>query len=71
MKILHKAPALSFYMIHTGFLTFKRRIMEELSSTSGVNLDDVVDDDTLHSYYRSGESPAFVAAAIWGGSFED
>lgn len=70
MKMLHRTSALSFYMIHTGFLNFKTRIAEELSATSGVNLDDVVDDDTLHVLYRNGESPDFVAASI-GCGYED
>lgn len=70
MKLLHKTSAISFYMIHSGFHAFKSRISEELSSTCGINLEDVMDDDDLYSFYRNGDSADFVAAAI-GGSMED
>lgn len=70
MKLLHKTSAISFYMIHSGFLTFKNRISEELSSTCGINLEDVVNDDDLYSFYRNGDSAEYVAAAI-GGCMDD
>lgn len=71
MKLLHKTSAISFYRIHTGFQAFKNRIREELSSrTSGVNLDDVLNDDDLYSFYRNGDSADFVAASL-GGSMDD
>ncbi len=66
MKLLHKTSTLSFYLIHTGFQTFKSRLREILNATSGVNLEDVLDDDRLSVYYRNGDSPEFVAAAIIG-----
>ena len=71
MKIIHKTSAISFYMIHSGFSSFKNRIREELSATSGINLDDVLDEQSLYNYYRSGETPDFVAASICGCSFDE
>lgn len=71
MKLLRKTSAISFYKIHTGFQAFKNRIREELNSTSsGVNLDDVLNDDDLYSFYRNGESADFVAASL-GGCIDD
>ena len=64
MKLFHKTSALSFYMIHSGFKAFKVRVKEELDSMGGGNLDDFIDDDSLHAYYRNGDSPAYVAAAL-------
>lgn len=66
MKLLHKTSAISFYLIHTGFQSFKSRLREILSTTSNATLEDYVDDDTLCAYYRNGDSPEFVAAAIIG-----
>ncbi|MCQ2096923.1 MAG: hypothetical protein MJY87_03145 [Fibrobacter sp.] len=71
MKLLHKTSALSFYMIHTGFMAFKARIREILNATSDTNLEDMVDDDALHAFYRSGESPEFVAATLCDWSYQD
>lgn len=71
MKLFHKTSALSFYMIHTGFMNFKARIKEELNATSGENLDDILDDDALQVFYRNGESPDFVAASIRSSYCED
>ncbi|MBO7413595.1 MAG: hypothetical protein J6U20_08040 [Fibrobacter sp.] len=71
MNLLHKTSAISFYKIHSGFVAFKRRIREELGATaSEVNLEDVMNDDDLYSFYRNGDSPDFVAATI-GGSMVD
>lgn len=65
MKLLHKTPkAALYYLFHPGFQTFKERIKDELTSTSGINLDDVVDDSNLYAYYQQGESADFVAACI-------
>ena len=67
MKLLHKTSSIPFYMIHSGFVAFKRRIREELgTTTSEINLDDVLNDDDLYSYYRTGDSPDYVVAAIAG-----
>lgn len=66
MKLLHKTSTISFYLIHTGFQTFKNRIREILNLTSKVNLEDVIDDTSLGVYYRNGDSPEFVAASIIG-----
>ena len=41
MKLFHKTSALSFYMIHSGFLAFKTRVKEELDAAGGGNLDDL------------------------------
>ena len=70
MNLLHKTSAISFYKIHSGFIAFKNRIREVLGATSEINLDDVMNDDDLYSFYRNGESADFVAAAI-GGSIAD
>lgn len=70
MNLLHKTSAISFYKIHSGFVAFKSRIREVLGATSEINLDDVMNDDDLYSFYRNGESADFVAAAI-GGSVAD
>ncbi|MCQ2090059.1 MAG: hypothetical protein MJY93_07405 [Fibrobacter sp.] len=48
----------------SGFQLFKTRVREVLDATSGVNLEDFLDDDNLHAYYRSGYSAEFVAAAL-------
>lgn len=70
MKLLHKTSTLSFYRIHTGFLTFKNRIKEILNATSKINLEDLIDDDSLCAFYRNGDSADFVAATIIGPSFD-
>lgn len=64
MKLLHKTSVLSYYLLRSGFQLFKSRVKEELSATSGANLDDIIDDDDLHTYYRNGDSPEFVAATV-------
>ncbi|MBR4558154.1 MAG: hypothetical protein IKO21_01075 [Fibrobacter sp.] len=64
MKLFHKTSALSFYLIHSGFMAFKTRVKEELDSMGGDNLDDLLDDDSLHAYYRNGDSPSYVAASL-------
>lgn len=48
----------------SGFQLFKIRIKEVLDATSSVNLDDFLDDDNLHTYYRNGYSAEFVAALL-------
>lgn len=70
MKLLHKTSAISFYLIHTGYETFKNRIREILNATSQLNLEDFVDDDCLCLYYRNGDSPEYVAATIIGPDIE-
>ncbi|OWV15674.1 hypothetical protein B7991_14440 [Fibrobacter sp. UWB3] len=65
MKMLHKTQtAALYYLLHTGFQAFKARIKDELTSTSGVNLEDIMDDSNLYTYYQQGESADFVAACI-------
>ena len=65
MKMLQKTqPTALYYLFHTGFQTFKERIKDELTSTSGVNLEDIMDDSNLYAYYQQGESADFVAACI-------
>jgi len=71
MKLFRKTSALSFYLLTSGFQSFKARVKEELDSSSGVNLDDVIDDEDLRVFYRNGESPAFVAAALCPVGFDD
>lgn len=71
MKLFHKTSALSFYMIHSGFKAFKARVKEELDAAGGANLDDIIDDDSLHSYYRNGDSAAFVAASLCNPMLEE
>lgn len=71
MKFFHKTSALSFYMIHSGFMAFKARVKEELAAAGGGNLDDYIDDDSLHTFYRNGDSAAFVAASLWNPMMEE
>ena len=66
MKLLHKSSAIPFYLIHTGFQAFKSRLREILSATSGLTLEDYIDDESLCTYYRNGDSPEYIAAAIIG-----
>ncbi|MBQ3840501.1 MAG: hypothetical protein IKJ76_03715 [Fibrobacter sp.] len=66
MNLFHKTSAITFSILHPGFQVFKDRIREELSATSGVYLDDVMDDDSLYKIYRDGESAEFVVASING-----
>ena len=61
MKMFHKTQtAALYYLLHTGFQSFKERIKDELTSTSGINLEDVMDDSNLYAYYPAD----FVAACI-------
>lgn len=55
----------------SGFQLYKARIREVLDATSGVNLDDFLDDDSLRAYYRNGDSAEFVAAALCTPGLED
>lgn len=71
MRLFNRTSSLSFYLIHSGFKAFKARVKEELAAAGGGNLDDFIDDDCLHTYYRSGESPDFVAAALWNPVLEE
>ena len=65
MKMFHKTQtAALYYLLHTGFQSFKERIKDELTSTSGIILEDVMDDSNLYTYYQQGESADFVAACI-------
>ena len=65
MKMLQKTQTTAlYYLFHTGFQTFKERIKDELTSTSGVNLEDIMDDSNLYAYYQQGESADLVAACI-------
>ena len=66
MKPIHKTSAISFYLINSGFQAFKNRIREELGAISSISLESLIDDATLQSYYRAGESADFVAASIAG-----
>ena len=70
MRLIHKPSAISFYLIHTGFQAFKNRIREELGTVSSTTLDSIIDDASLYSLYRSGESADFVAASIAGPNIE-
>ncbi len=66
MRFIHKNPAISLRLIHSGFQVFKERLQAILNTSSGLQLEDVIDDDCLCIYYRNGDSPEFVAAAITG-----
>lgn len=55
----------------SGFQHYKTRVREVLDATSGVNLDDFLDDDNLHTYYRNGDSAEFVAAALWNPGLDE
>ena len=66
MNLFHKTSAITFSILHPGFQVFKDRIREELSTTSGILLDDIMDDDSLYKIYRDGESAEFVVASING-----
>jgi len=70
MKPFHKTSAITFYLINSGFTAFKNRIREELSAISSIPLESLIDDASLQSYYRSGESADFVAASIAGPCIE-
>ena len=70
MKLLHKTSAIPFYLVHSGFQSFKCRLREILCATSGLTLEDYVDDETLGVYYRNGDSPEYIAAAIIGPDME-
>lgn len=71
MRLFHKTSALSFYLIHSGFKAFKDRVKEELAASGGGNLDDFLDDASLHTYYRNGDSPDYVAATLWNPVLEE
>ena len=65
MKLFHKTQAVAlYYLFHPGFQAFKERVKDELNSTSGINLEDIMDDSNLYAYYQQGESADFVAACI-------
>ena len=66
MYLLHKTSATPSHLIHTGFQAFKCRLREILSATSGLTLEDYIDDESLCTYYRNGDSPEYIAAAIIG-----
>ena len=66
MNLFQKTSAITFSILHPGFQVFKNRIREELSATSGVFLDDILDDDSLYKIYRNGESAEYVVASING-----
>lgn len=70
MKMFHKTPSLSMYLINSGFQSYKKRIVEELGATSDVNLEDYIDEDSLYGFYRSGESPDFIAARLGACCYE-
>ena len=53
MKLLHKTSTIPFYLVHTGFQSFKRRLREILCATSGLTLEDYVDDETLGVLYET------------------
>ncbi|MCQ2102224.1 MAG: hypothetical protein MJY98_03245 [Fibrobacter sp.] len=71
MKLFRKPSALSFYLLKSGFQAFKARVKEELDATGSVNLDDVIDDEGLRTFYRNGDSPAFVVAALCPAGYDD
>ena len=69
MKLFRKTQAAAlYYLLHPGFQTFKERIKDELNTTSGINLEDIMDDSNLSAYYQQGESADFVAACICAAS---
>lgn len=70
MKPIHKTSAISFYLINSGFQAFKNRIREELGAISSISLESLIDDASLQSFYRAGESADFVAASIAGPNFD-
>jgi hypothetical protein len=70
MKPIHKTSAISFYLINSGFQVFKNRVCEELGAISSISLESLIDDASLQSFYRAGESADFVAASIAGPNTE-
>ena len=66
IRLLCRGNSYTFYLIHTGFQAFKSRLREILSATSGLTLEDYIDDESLCMYYRNGDSPEYIAAAIIG-----
>ena len=42
-------------LLLSGYQLFKTRVKEVLDATADVNLDDVLDDEHLHAYYRNGD----------------
>lgn len=71
MRLLRKTPAIPFHLLKSGFQAFKARVKEELDTSGSVNLDDVIDDEDLRTFYRNGDSAAFVAAALCPAGFDD
>ncbi|MCF0223155.1 MAG: hypothetical protein HUK20_02705 [Fibrobacter sp.] len=58
-------------LLLSGYQLFKTRVKEVLDATADVNLDDVLDDEHLHAYYRNGDSAEFVAASLWNPALEE
>ena len=61
-KTVCKADREPMTLWNSGFLSFKRRIDEQLQ-LNGFD-DSIVDDETLLPYYRMGESETYVLSAL-------
>ena len=62
------SSSFAFYLLHSGFQVFKSRLREEMESRCGVELDEVVDDETLFPLYRQGEPTEYVMERLCGSS---
>lgn len=63
---LPRAPSFAYYLLHTGFQVFKKRLREELVSTRGLELDECADDECLYPLYQRGESMNYVMERLCG-----
>ena len=64
-------PSFAFYMLHSGFSVFKRRLREELISSRGLDLDDYADDETLYPLYQRSEPMHYVVEKLCGEKGEE
>jgi len=61
----------AFYLLHSGYQVFKKRLRDELASTRGVELDEFADDETIYPLYQRGESMNFVMERLCGEKREE
>lgn len=62
-KIVH---SFSFYLLQSGFDSFKRRLREELVGLTGEQIEDHAEDEILYKYYQRGEPVSYVLERICG-----
>jgi hypothetical protein len=61
-----QSASFAFYLLHSGYKLFKKRLREELSSAHGLDLEECVDDESLYPLYQEGESTTFVMERLCG-----